>query len=197
MENSPTETNSPAVTPLPSNPPVAENAPLPPVPLAAEVVPPAPVVTAPVVEAPASGPASTPAVTTPAPIVPVASPTDAPHAEIKPPTKHEKFWITVLHLSVIVGVGLIVPLLLYFLRKHGSTVHAHAKEAGNFHLSILIYALIIGLIAFFVIGLPILVVTVGVFIVGWLWATVCSIVAAIHGTKGKPFRYPLTLRLIK
>ena len=65
-----------------------------------------------------------------------------------------------------------------------------AKEALNFHLSVVIYGLFCIPLVFVIIGAPLLI-AIGVA------ALVFSIIAAVRSSDGDAYRYPLTLRLVK
>ncbi|OZC04790.1 hypothetical protein BSZ36_16725 [Rubricoccus marinus] len=96
------------------------------------------------------------------------------------------------HLSPLIGVGLIVPIIIYFLKRDESDFAAfHAKEAINFHLSTLLAVLIsIPLIIVFGLGLlTMLGVAVGSVIYG--------VIAAVRALDGEWYEYPYTLRLVK
>ena len=112
---------------------------------------------------------------------------------ITPPaliTSHEKLWVTISHLSVLVGLGIVRPLIVYLVKKDESEViRYHAKEALNFQLSLLLYSLGSMLLVFILIGVPMLII-LGVA------ALVLSIVAAIRGSEGRNYRYPLTIRFV-
>jgi uncharacterized Tic20 family protein len=109
------------------------------------------------------------------------------------PRGNEKIWSILCHLSAlvsVVGVGLLVPLIVYLSMKDDSAyVAANAREALNFHLSLFIYCLCCIPLIFVVIGLPLLV------LIG-LATLVLSFVAAIKASEGGCYRYPLTLRLV-
>ncbi len=95
------------------------------------------------------------------------------------------------HLSALFGVGLILPLVVYLaMRDESEYVAANAKEALNFHLSVLIYVICCIPLAFILIGIPMMVV------IG-LGSLVLAIIAAIKASQGQIYRYPLTLRLVK
>ena len=94
------------------------------------------------------------------------------------------------HVSFFLGVGFILPLIVYLVKRNDSGfVAAHAREVLNFHISLLIY---------FICACPLILVLVGFFI--WmalaLLAFVCAIVAAIRAGEGGFFVYPLTIRFI-
>ncbi len=120
--------------------------------------------------------------------------TPAPSATPPPvPRGNEKIWSILSHLSAlvsVVGVGLLVPLIVYLSMKDDSAYVANnAREALNFHLSLFIYCLCCIPLIFIVIGIPLLV------LIG-LATIVLSIVAAVKASEGGCYHYPLTLRLV-
>jgi len=103
---------------------------------------------------------------------------------------HDKIWSILSHLSALIGVGFILPLVVYLaMRDESDYVAANAKEALNFHLSLLIYALCCVPLMFVFIGLPLLIV------IG-LASVVLAILAAVRAADGSCYHYPLTLRLV-
>ena len=115
---------------------------------------------------------------TPPPILPPTSPV---------PDGDARLWILACHLSILAGVGILIPLIVYLVKKDESPLVAyHAKEALNFHLSILIYSTVC--IATCV-GAPLV---IGIGIAGMVF----SIIAAVKSSDLIPYRYPLTLRLV-
>ena len=109
------------------------------------------------------------------------------------PKGNEKIWSILSHLSALVslvGVGLLVPLIVYLSMKDDSAYVAdNAREALNFHLSLFLYCLCCIPLIFVVIGLPLLV------LIG-LATLVLSIVAAVKASEGGCYRYPLTIRFV-
>ena len=103
-------------------------------------------------------------------------------------TGDENLWILLSHLSILLGVGLVVPLVVYLVKKEESErVAFHAKEALNFHISIMIYTLVCAITC---VGAP-LIIVIGV------GGMVLSIIAATKVSDPVPYQYPLTLRLVK
>ncbi len=103
----------------------------------------------------------------------------------------DKLWIVLTHLSVLIGVGIILPLVVYLVMKdERPVVAANAKEALNFHISLFIYAIIGVILTMIAIGVLILIAIS-------LGALVLSIVAAVKSVETGAYRYPLTIRLIK
>jgi len=100
---------------------------------------------------------------------------------------------TVSHLSALVGfVGIpspVGPLVALLIWRDDPIVAAHAKEALNFNISWLIYAVASIISIFLVVGIllaPIVAMT-------WL---VLVIVGSVKAANGEPYRYPLTMRFV-
>lgn len=112
----------------------------------------------------------------------------APAPQPPPSAKSdEQLWIVFSHISILIGVGLLLPLIVYLVKKDDSPrVSEHAKEALNFHISVMIYSLVCGITC---VGAPlILIIAIG--------AMVLAIIAATKASDPIPYRYPLTLRLV-
>ena len=106
------------------------------------------------------------------------------------PNGTEKIWSMLSHLSALLGVGFVLPLVVYLaMRNESQYVAVNAREALNFHLSVLIYALCCVPLAFILIGIPLLIVL-------GLGSLVLAIIATIKASDGECYRYPLTLRLV-
>src|SRR5450631_1954058 len=107
------------------------------------------------------------------------------------PSGNDKIWSILSHLSALLGVGLLLPLVVYLAMKGDSAyVRDNAREALNFHLSLLIYTLCCIPLIFILIGIPLLII-IGV------GSLVLAIVAAMKASDGGCYHYPLTLRLVK
>ena len=105
-------------------------------------------------------------------------------------TGDEKALIILCHLSGLLGVGFILPLVVYLVKKsEGGPVAVQAKEVLNFHLSLLLYALLISPLCLVFVGFVLLSVLA-------IAAFVLAIVAAIKASDGFAYRYPLCIRLI-
>ena len=106
------------------------------------------------------------------------------------PSGNDKLWSVLSHLSAFLGVAFILPLVVYLvMRKESEYVAANAREALNFHISMLIYAICSAPLVFVLIGIPMLML-LGVF------SLVFAIIAAVKASDGYTYRYPLTLRLV-
>src|SRR5581483_9120291 len=105
-----------------------------------------------------------------------------------PPKGSDKIWTVLCHLSFFLGVPFLLPLVVYLVMRHESNyVAENAREALNFHISLLIYGLICVPLIAILIGIPILV------ILG-LVSLVLAIVAAFKASDGHCYRYPLIIR---
>jgi len=107
------------------------------------------------------------------------------------PKGNDKIWSMLSHLSAFLGVGILLPLVVYLaMRKDSEYVAGNAREALNFHISLLIYVLCCVPLALILIGIPLLIGLV-------IGSIVLAIVAAVKASDGACYRYPLTLRLVR
>lgn len=114
------------------------------------------------------------------------------------PSKEERNWGLLCHLSSLsgyaVGIGFIVgPLVVWLIKKDDLPfVDDQGKEAVNFNLSLLIYA---------VIGIVIALVTLGIGLIIaiplWIGIVIVHLVFTIIANNGVAYRYPLSFRLVK
>lgn len=112
-------------------------------------------------------------------------------------SKDEKLWATLCHLSGLLGfafpiVGNIAGTLVFWMIRKDEMplVDINGKEALNFQISVSIYALFAAALVLVLIGIPLL------FMVA-LADLIFIIMAAAKTSEGTPFRYPLTIRMIK
>lgn len=93
--------------------------------------------------------------------------------------------------------GAVAALVVWMMVRDRSAFAAeHAKEALNFNLSMFLYAAVSVVLVIFTFGIG-LVVALPVWIVlGLVWL-VCSLIATVKAYDGQPYRYPVTIRLIK
>jgi uncharacterized protein len=123
-------------------------------------------------------------------------PTQPPPAGAAP-TENERTWGMLAHLSALAGlvmplIGIVIgPLVVWLARRDESPfVAAHAREALNFNISVLIGALICGALLLIFVGVLL---GAALFVI-WL---VLTLVAAIKAYEGEAYRYPFSLRLVK
>ena len=112
-------------------------------------------------------------------------------------TKQANNWGMLCHLtslSMYIGIPLgniIGPLIIWLIKKEEFPfVDEQGKESMNFQISLMIYGIISGILCFIVIGFILL----GALVI---FDIVMVIMAAIKTSEGKPFLYPLTIRMIK
>jgi uncharacterized protein len=94
--------------------------------------------------------------------------------------------------GLIIPLGNVLgPLVIWLMKKDSDPyVDEQGKESVNFQISVAIYMFVSLLLMMIVIGFfLIFVVAIG--------SLVLTIIGAIKASKGEPWRYPLTLRLIK
>ena len=116
------------------------------------------------------------------------TPTDSPPSIVS--NSNDRLWIVLSHLSALLGVGIVLPLIIYLVKKDESRAVAyHAKEALNFHISVYIYIIACIPLMFVLIGVPLLFVIV-------ISSFILAIVAAVRGADGVEYRYPLTMRFV-
>jgi uncharacterized Tic20 family protein len=100
------------------------------------------------------------------------------------------------HLSTFSGFivplgGVIGPLVVWLIKRDQSAFVAdQGKEALNFNISVLLGALVCGVLVFVFIGILL---GVALFIF-WMAMT---IIAGIKASEGVRYRYPFALRLVK
>lgn len=116
------------------------------------------------------------------------------------PGNDARQWAMVAHLSallsLVIGLSFVGPLVVYLVKKDDPFVRQQAAEALNFNLSVLIYAIVGGIVLAITILLIVGIVLIPVAIaaaVAWL---VLVIVAGIRAGKGEAYRYPLTIRFV-
>ena len=112
--------------------------------------------------------------------------------------REERLWAMLCHVSGLAGylgivpfASIIGPLIVWLLKKDTSTfVDEHGKEALNFQITMSIAYAIIFMLCFVLVGFFLLPL--------WgLWLIVLVVIGAIKASNGEPFRYPLTIRLVR
>ena len=114
-----------------------------------------------------------------------------------PAVTNVRTWNALCHASALLGVflhfpGHLIPPLIVWLAKRDESpeIDAHGKEALNFQISMLIYSLISGVFCLILIGFVFIAVL-------WVLNAVFVIIAAIHASDGKFYRYPMTIRFLE
>lgn len=105
-------------------------------------------------------------------------------------------WAFILHISVLAGflvplAGLIAPIVIWQLKKDQLPgIDAHGKNAINWIISAMIYAVVSVLLVFVIIGIPMLM-ALGAAGVAF------PIIAAIKANHGELWKYPLAITFLK
>src|SRR5918997_1656712 len=111
------------------------------------------------------------------------------------PPDQERLWAMLAHLLSYVAAYLflefVAPLVvLLVFGPRSAYVRAHAVESLNFNLTWLLYGIVGVILAFVLIGIPILI-ALGI---AYL---VLVVIASVRANNGEVFRYPLTIRFIR
>jgi len=118
--------------------------------------------------------------------------------------RQARTWATFCHLSALLGLiwvpmtgfaipfgNLIGPLVIWLIKKNDfPLVDEQGKESLNFQLSMTIYGIISSLLILVIIGFFLILALA-------LIDIVLVVIASIKVSNGEPYRYPLTIRLIK
>jgi uncharacterized Tic20 family protein len=113
------------------------------------------------------------------------------------PSTMERNWAVACHLG---GFALyllpfafghvLVPLAIWLLKRNESPfIDANGREALNFQISVTIYTIVAGVLAFVLVGFLLLAVVA-------VFQFVLMVVASVRASQGEVYRYPYTLRLI-
>jgi len=107
------------------------------------------------------------------------------------PTSDERTLGILSHiLSIVPGVGILGPLIIFLIKKDSQFVGENAKESLNFQITVYLAAIVSGILMFLYIGI-LLIGVVGII------DFVLVIIATIKASENKIYRYPFNLRLIK
>lgn len=113
--------------------------------------------------------------------------------------KDARLWGMICHLAGLGGLipivpvigSVIGPLVVWQLKKDEfGFVDDQGKEALNFQISILIYAVVSGLLCFACVGFVLLPVV-------YIFDLIFLLIASVKANDGERYRYPLTIRFIK
>ena len=109
-------------------------------------------------------------------------------------TDEDRSWAVGAHLSAFlaayIALGFLGPLVVMLIRGDRSPyVRAHAVEALNFNLTVLIYVVICVVLALLLIGFLLLAGLAVLYLVA-------VISGAIAASQGRAYRYPMTIRVV-
>jgi len=120
---------------------------------------------------------------------------EIPKEDISMPTKNERTWGMLCHISTFTGMfiplgNILSPLIIWLIKKDESPfITDQGKEVLNFQISMIIYILLSLFLIILLIGIPIL---IGLII----FNIIVTIIGAINANDGKYYRYPITIRFI-
>ena len=107
----------------------------------------------------------------------------------------ERLWGMLAHLLSFVAaylfLGFVAPLIvLLVFGQRSPFVRANAVESLNLHLTWLLYGIVGVILAFLLIGIPILIVLGIAYLV-------LVVIASVRANNGEVYRYPATIRFIR
>ena len=113
-----------------------------------------------------------------------------------------KNWAMGAHLTALAGAlvggvaSFVGPLVIWLIRREDDQFAAqHALEALNFNLMVLGVVIVGAILGIGTLGLGFLIVLPIYLLLGILWL-IWSIQAAMAASRGEPYRYPVSIRLI-
>lgn len=109
-------------------------------------------------------------------------------------TPGQRTYAMLTHLTLLLaqftGLIIIAPLVMWLIKRGESPfLDDHGKEALNFQISLLIYYIVSAILCAIVVGIPLLLAT-------WILGLVGMIMGAVAANRGEYFRYPMTIRMI-
>lgn len=116
--------------------------------------------------------------------------------EFRPWGMELKTYCMLMHLSQFAGYiipfgGLIMPIVMWTTNKDQSEViDQHGKNIVNWMISLIIYAVIGGVLAFIIVGIFVLI-AVGI------CSIIFTIMGAVKASNNEIYKYPLTIDFIK
>jgi uncharacterized Tic20 family protein len=114
--------------------------------------------------------------------------------------RHDRLWAALAHFSALAmyftGVGHVIGPMIIWLWKRDTDpfVASEAREAMNFNISITIYGVVAFLLCLTIVGI---VIGYPILLILHTFQVACIIIGGLTAADGRPFRYPLNLRLVK
>ena len=112
------------------------------------------------------------------------------------PSSEERMWAMFCHLGALAGwlmppANVIAPLVIWLLQKEQfPLVDDQGKEALNFQISVMIYAMISAVLVLVLIGIVLLAALA-------IFTVIVMVMAAVQAYDGVPYRYPLCIRFVQ
>jgi uncharacterized protein len=110
-------------------------------------------------------------------------------------TPDERTWGGAAHWGALVaglfgGLSFLGPLIVLLVKGNDSPwIRRQSVESLNFQISILIYAIVSGILIILLIGILLL----PAVLIGWL---VFTVIGSVKASNGEDYRYPLTIRMV-
>lgn len=108
---------------------------------------------------------------------------------LAPPSSEERTIAMLSHiLTVVPGVGILAPLIIYLLKKDDSQFVAyHSRESLNFQITL------------YIVGFVLIITVIGILFlwVLWLVEVIFVVIATIKANENRLYRYPFGVRLVK
>lgn len=99
----------------------------------------------------------------------------------------DKLLAVLCHVSALF-LPILLPLVIYLLKKDSAFVRDHAKEALMFHLGMAVAEFISWILAIILIGFLLIPFFFVVYVV-------CTIIAVVKSLNSEPYHYPITTHL--
>lgn len=124
------------------------------------------------------------------PPTPQGPPAYPPYAGPAPVSRSDATTMSLIaHLGGII-VGFIAPLVIYLVYKdRDGFVREHSTEALNFQITLAI-AYLVSMVTM-IVGVGFL-----LFLAAWVCSIVFAVLASIAANAGRPYRYPVSVRLV-
>lgn len=120
-------------------------------------------------------------------------------------TGDQQTWRVLAHASAFIQLlgipSVLGPLVVWLIRRDDPVVEPHARAALNFQLSLVIYFVVGGIVAFVafvtIIGIGLAVLIVLLLAVLVLLELIFALLATLAASRGELYRYPFTIDLVK
>lgn len=112
-----------------------------------------------------------------------------------PITTEQKILALLAHIAYFLGgIGLIVvPLLIFLLKKDDAFVYHHAKQSLVAQLAMLFFTAIVSLLTFVLVGVLLL----PVLAILWIALLITSLIGGWRALQGREYYYPMVQWLVR
>jgi uncharacterized protein len=120
-----------------------------------------------------------------------------------PSSQDSRSWAMGVHLSALAGAFIggigswVGPLVIWLIRREQDPfVAEHAREGLNFNITMAILVVAAVLLGILTLGLGLIIIVPAALIIAVLWF-IWTIQAIAAAARGEPYRYPLSIRLVR